>query len=129
MVNAVLADLKGPIPDQDDRRVLTFRFNNYAIIIGKNSYSNERIVKEHPHRDCLWLHAMAARGSHVILCVHEMPEPEPTIIQYAAGLALKNSHSQARTVSISLLKDVFKPHDSGIGIWKTKRSISVEVDE
>src|SRR5579863_8912316 len=97
--------------------------------MGRNSYSNERIVKEHPHRDCLWLHAMAARGAHVILCTFQKLEPDTETLQQAAKLALKNSHSQARTVSISLLKDVFKPHESGIGIWKTRRAMSIEVDE
>lgn len=129
MPSTVLSDLRGPLPDQDDRRVLSFRFNSYLISLGKNSYSNERLVKEHPHRDCLWLHAMAARGSHVILCIQGCPEPDPSVVQYAAKLALEHSHSQARTVSVSLLKDVFKPHESGIGIWKTRRSMSVEVDE
>jgi predicted ribosome quality control (RQC) complex YloA/Tae2 family protein len=99
------------------------------IILGKNSFSNERLISEHPHRECLWLHAMAARGSHVILCLHDRPEPAEEILQYAAKLALEHSHSQARTVSVSLLRDVFKPDGSGIGIWKTSRSMSVEVSE
>lgn len=99
------------------------------MTLGKNSFSNERIIADHPHRECLWFHAMAARGSHVILCIHLRPEPTEEVIQYAARLALEHSHSQARTVSIALLKDVFKPEGSGIGIFKTSRSMSVEVAE
>ncbi len=99
------------------------------VILGKNSYSNERVVADHPHKECLWLHAMAARGSHVILCIHEKPEPPEEVIQFAANLAIHHSHSQARTVSISLLRDVFKPDNANVGIWKTSKSMSVEVAE
>lgn len=99
------------------------------IILGKNSFSNEKIINDHEHRECLWLHAMAARGSHVILCLYNRPEPPEEVLQYAARKALEHSHSQARTVSVSLLRDVFKPEGSGIGIFKTSKSISIEVDE
>jgi predicted ribosome quality control (RQC) complex YloA/Tae2 family protein len=128
-VSSTIATLKDDTPTKDDRRILNFQHQGYMIILGKNSFSNERVVGEHPHRECLWLHAMAARGSHVILCVHERPDPPEEVITYAAKLALEHSHSQARTVSVSLLRDVFKPEGSGIGIWKTSRSMSVEVAE
>lgn len=127
MPESVLFELRTSA--EDDRRILNFKVSGYSVSLGKNSYSNERIVKDHPHRDCLWMHAMAARGSHVILCIFQMPEPDPAVIQYAAKLAIEHSHSQARTVSVSHLKDVFKPHESGIGIWKTRRSMSIEVEE
>lgn len=70
---------------------------------------------------------MASRGSHVILCIKERPDPSELIIQYAAALALDHSHSQARTVWISLLRDVFKPDNAGIGVWKTSKAESIEV--
>jgi len=128
-VSKTLTELRDDTPTKDDRRILNFQHQGYIIILGKNSFSNERIIGEHPHRECLWLHAMAARGSHVILCIHDRPEPTEEVIGYAAKLALEHSHSQARTVSVSLLRDVFKPEGSGVGIWKTSRSTSVEVEE
>ena len=129
MSNAILEGLRNNTPTKDDRRILNFQHKGYMVMLGKNSFSNERLISDHPHRECLWLHAMAARGSHVILCLHERPEPSPDIIQFAARLALEHSHSQARTVSISLLKDLFKPEGSGVGIFKPSRSMSVEVEE
>ncbi len=129
MSNAILEGLKDNYPTKDDRRILNFQHEGYLIILGKNCFSNERIVADHPHKECLWLHAMAARGSHVILCIHNQPEPTEEVIQHAAKLALEHSHSQARTVSVSILKDVFKPEEAGIGIWKTSKSMSVEVGE
>lgn len=129
MPSTLLQGLRDNLPSKDDRRVLNFQHKGYLVILGKNSFSNERIISDHPHRECLWLHAMAARGSHVILCLNNRPEPAEEVIQYAAKLALEHSHSQARTVSVSLLRDVFKPEGSGIGIFKTSKSVSVEVDE
>ena len=129
MSESVLAELRNDKPSKDDHRVLNFQYKGYIVIVGRNSFTNERIVEEHKtkHSDCLWMHAMAARGSHVILCLHGLAAPDEDVVQYAAARALENSHSQARTVSISLLRDVFKPEDAGIGIWKTSRSMSVEV--
>ena len=129
MSNAALAFLHNDTPSKDDRRILNFQHEGYMIIVGKNSFSNERIISDHPHRECLWLHAMAARGSHVILCIHERPEPEESIIQYAAKLALKHSHSEVHTVSMALLRDMIKPERSAVGVWKPTRAVSIEVDE
>jgi len=98
------------------------------VLVGKNAFSNERMITEHPHRDCVHFHAMAARGSHVILCVEGKPAVDESVIQYAAALALKNSHSQARTVSMSFLKNLEKI-DEQPGLWKSKRSVPVEVLE
>ena len=129
MSNTILAGLRDDAPTKDDRRILNFQHEGYLIILGKNSFSNDKMIQAHTHKECLWFHAVAARGSHVILCLHDRPEPDETIIQYAAKLALKHSHSQAATVSVSLLRDVFKPDGAGIGVWKSSRMTSVEVDE
>ena len=129
MPDTLLAELRDDQPRKDDRRVLNFQHKGYLIIVGKNSFSNERIISSHAHKECLWFHAMAARGSHVILCIHGLPEPPNEVILYAAGLALAHSHSQARTVSVALLRDVFKPEESAIGVWKASRFTSVESPE
>lgn len=127
MPESILAALKDDTPRKDDRQVLSFQFQGYLIQVGQNSYSNERLVKDHPHRNCLWLHAMAARGSHVILCTHGRDEPSSDVLQHAASLALKFSHSQARTVSMSFLKDMTKPDNMGVGVFKSSKSVALEV--
>lgn len=130
-MSSVLASLKNNDPVKDDRRILTFQRDGYLILLGKNSFSNDRMISDHKakHFECLWMHATASRGSHVILCTNDKIEPPESVISYAAALALSHSHSEARTVSISLLKDVFKPEDAGLGVWKTARSYSMEVPE
>ena len=125
----ILAELQESCPAKDDRRIMNFQHQGYLVSLGKNSFSNERLVAEHEHKECLWFHAMAARGSHAILCIHDRPAPATEVILYAAALALKHSHSEARTVHISLLRDVFKPEGAGIGIWKSSRATSIEVAE
>lgn len=122
----VLESLRDTTPHKDDRNIVTFQIEGYSVLIGRNAYSNERLISEHPHKECLWLHAMAARGSHVVLCVHGREDPPEAVLQYAAKLALENSHSQARTVSISLLRDLFKPDEGKIGVWKSSRQESLE---
>lgn len=97
------------------------------ILVGQNCFSNERLVAHHAHRDCLWMHAMAARGSHVVLCLNGNADPGDEVLQYAAKIALKHSHSEARTVSIALLKDVQKKDGFAIGVFKPSKSMTVEV--
>lgn len=126
-MSEILAELSRDRPTKDDRRILNYQHKGYAIVLGKNSFSNERIVLEHPHRECIWMHAMAARGSSVILCIHDRPEPDEEVMNHAGSLALKHSHSETRTVLVSILKDVFKPEGSGVGIWKANPSASMEV--
>jgi len=127
--NAILDSLRQDGPAKDEWKIVCFQKEGFSITVGRNSFSNEKMISEHPHRSCIWLHAMASRGSHVILCQEGKGNPPDGVLQYAAALALKFSHSEARTVSVSLLRDVFKPDNAGIGIWKTKRPILVEVAE
>ena len=129
MSNTILDSLRQEVPAKDERKIVCFQRSGFPITVGRNSFSNELLVAEHPHRDCLWLHAMASRGSHVILCCFAKGNPTDDVLQYAASLALKFSHSEARTVSVSILRDVFKPENAGVGIWKTRRPILVEVAE
>lgn len=129
MPNTLLDSLQQEGPLKDEWKVISFQKNGFTITVGRNSFSNERIVSEHPHRDCYWFHALAAPGSHVILCHQGRLKPTDDVLRYAASLALKFSHSEARSVSASVLRDVFKPDDAGLGIWKTRRPILIEVAE
>ena len=129
MSNTILEGLRDQTPAKDDRRILNFQLEGYRVLVGKNSFSNERIVAEHPHRGCLWFHAVAARGSHVILCIEGLGDPPMAVLQYAASLAKKHSHSNTTSVSVSQLRDVIKPEGSGPGIWKSRKDFIIEVDE
>lgn len=125
MAESVLADLKDAVPTKDDRRIMHFQFRGYVILLGQNSFSNERMITEHPHRDCIWMHALAARGSHLILCVNQKPEPPHEVLSHAAFLALKYSKSEARTVNVAYLKDLV---NFSTGVYKPSRSTTMEVE-
>lgn len=127
MPEGTLAALRNDTPRKDDRLVLSFQFKGYLIQIGQNCFSNEKLIQEHPHKECLWMHAMAARGSHLVLCISGRPDPDETVIQYTASLALKHSHSEARSVSVALLKDLVKPDGFAVGVFKPVKSETVEV--
>lgn len=128
MPESVLSTLRSQVPTKDDQQILSFQFKGYLIMVGQNCYSNERLVAHHPHRDCIWMHAMAARGSHVVLCLSSnSSDPAEEILQYAAKIALKHSHSEARTVSVALLKDVQKKDGFGVGVFKPIKSMTLEV--
>ena len=126
-VSETITRLKSDVPSKNDHQVLSFQFHGYIILIGQNAFSNERLVSDHPHRQCYWMHAMAAAGSHVILCSNGKADPTDDVIQHAAKLALRHSHSQASTVSMAILKDIFKPEGYGMGVFKVRRSVPVEV--
>jgi len=123
----LMTELKSPAPRKNDRQILSFQKQGYVIQLGQNSYSNEKLVLEHPHKDCLWMHAMAAKGSHLVLCRHQKQDPSSDVLQFAAQLALKYSHSQARSVSVALLKDVSKEDHLAIGIFKVHDPMTLEV--
>lgn len=124
---SVLASIRNNEPKKDDENIMTFQKEGYLIFVGLNAFSNEKLVADHGHNECLWMHALAARGGHVILCLKNKPDPSEDVIQYAAKIALKNSHSEARTVCVAILKDVHKPEGGGVGVWRTSRPKTVEV--
>lgn len=125
--SSILARLdEDPQPQNNPNEIQSFDFQGFIIHVGRNSYSNERLVGQHPHRRCLWLHALAARGSHVVVCLEERADCPDPVVQYAAKLAIDNSHSEGRTVKVARLEKVFKPEGGGIGVWKTLQTTTIE---
>ena len=115
-------------PSKDDKNVMAFEFEGYMIYVGRNALSNERIVKHHPHRECVWFHALGAKGSHVILChgaVHE--NFTDGAIRKAGQLALRFSRSQARSVLYARLNNVVKTADSGLGVFHPTKTTQIDV--
>lgn len=112
---------------KDSNNVISFHSEGFVIYVGRNAESNEKLVAEHVHRTCIWMHALAARGSHVVICLAGQAQAPDTVVQYAGQLALKNSHSEGRTVKISRLEKVFKPEGGGPGVWKTSQSTTLEI--
>lgn len=123
------ADLEsGDIPGKDENHIQEFKFLGYPIYVGRNAYSNENLVKNHPHRTCFWLHAHRSKGPHVVLCVDGLEAPNEIILRRAASLAVfittGNEHPE---VSVAPLADVYKPQENPIGVWKTWRRETIHL--
>ena len=99
----------------------------FPVHIGMNALSNERLVKEHPHRDCIWFHAISGRGSHVVLCIQDRPEPVDAVVVAVARICLDYSKTEFNEVRYAKLSDVYKPDGAGPGIWHTKLKTTIEV--
>lgn len=115
-------------PRKDDDRVLNYQKNGCLIQVGRNALSNEKIISAHPHTDCLWFHALGAKGSHVILC-HQGDRTRYTdqVILYAATLALRNSRSELRSVNMARLEDLMRSKDGSVGMFWSNKTTQIEV--
>lgn len=121
---------KQSIPDKDDKRLMTMEFRGYMIYVGKNAITNESIVREHAHRDCLWLHAMGARGSHVVLCHGgKIAEFTDESIRRAGQIALRYSRSMARSVIFTRLTNVTKLPNASPGVFMPTQQVQIEIEE
>lgn len=118
----------GEVPEKDENNIQQFRFLGYDIFVGRNAYSNENLVKNHPHRSCLWLHIKDAKGPHVVLCFEGKEEPKEVILRRAASLAvfLKNREDHP-SITIAPLADVYKPSEEMTGVWKTWRKETIQL--
>lgn len=116
------------VPGKDNRKVKRYTFMGFHVYVGMNALSNEKLINEHEHRNCMWLHALGASGAHVILC-NEGAEVEfdTSVKRYAASLALKFSDRSSKKISIAPLEDVYKPQNSKSGVFRTWRQETITI--
>jgi len=81
---------------QDTAPYREFSMNGFTIWIGKNSKSNDELLRISSKND-LWLHAKDATGSHVIIRKKGLVYPKE-IIEYAGKLAAMNSKAKTQAV-------------------------------
>jgi predicted ribosome quality control (RQC) complex YloA/Tae2 family protein len=118
----------GKVPGKDNQKIKRYTFQKFHVYVGMNALSNEKLITEHEHKNCLWLHALGASGAHVILCVNGSSDVfDVPSRRYAASLALKFSDRSSRTISIAPLEDVYKPQNSRSGVFRTWRSETIVI--
>jgi predicted ribosome quality control (RQC) complex YloA/Tae2 family protein len=116
------------LPGKDNQKIKRYTFMGFHVYVGMNALSNEKLITEHEHKGCLWLHAFGASGAHVILCangtgdVFDLPSK-----RYAASLALKFSDRSSKTISVAPLEDVYKPQHSRVGVFRTWRQETISI--
>lgn len=75
-----------------------FPFNNYMILVGKNSQNNDLLTMKHAAKNDLWLHARGMAGSHVVIKTKAGQNIPTDVLEYAASLAAH--FSKGRTDSL-----------------------------
>lgn len=95
-----------------------FGLDGYKILVGKSSKDNDEMLRNHSKKNDLWLHARSVSGSHVIIKVHNLPEPPNQVIETAAQLAAYYSKNKSETLApviFTLCKYVRKVKGSPAG--------------
>ena len=69
------------------------RINNFIILIGRDSDSNDYLSTKMAYPDDIWMHAKGCPGSHVLIRVRDRL-PTPEVIKEVAKLTIKNSKSK-----------------------------------
>lgn len=115
-------------PTKDNSRIRHYNFMGFRIYVGMNALSNEKLVTDHSHKNCLWLHALGASGAHVVVCVNGSNDKfDVSTRRYAASLALKFSDRSSKVVSVAPLEDVYKPKNSHAGVFRTWRTETITI--
>lgn len=115
-------------PKKYNDKIKRYTFMGFHVFVGMNALSNEKLVTEHEHKSCMWLHALGASGAHVILCANGTGgDFDTSTKRYAASLALKFSDRSSKIVSIAPLEDVYKPKNSHSGVFRTWRSETITI--
>jgi predicted ribosome quality control (RQC) complex YloA/Tae2 family protein len=112
---------------KDEERCAVLQQDSCVLYIGQNAISNEKMIYDHAHKECLVFHAFGAKGSYVILCSNESGHFTDGVIRFAAETAIKNSRSEMRAVTYGFLKDLYKPDDAPVGVFKWASSEQIEL--
>ncbi len=108
-----------------------FAIDGFTVLVGKNAKSNDALIRQHSHKEDLWLHAKDVTGSHVIV-KHQAGKPFPkALIEKAAQLAAYYSKRKTDSlcpVSFTPRKFVRKSKDLAPGQVIVDREETVMVE-
>ena len=126
--SAYLEQLNSSVRGKDEERCAVLQMKGFTIYIGANALSNEKLLSGHRHHpECLVFHAFGAKGSYVVLCSPDPTKFNDEIIRYSAETSLRHSRSELRSVTYGFLKDIYKPEDAPIGVFKWASSGVMEL--
>lgn len=105
---------------------LSFVVDGYTVLIGKNNYQNDSLVKK-SQKNFLWLHAQKIHGSHAVIEGYDIPQE--TINKVAAYCAYYSKASDSANVPVdyTLIKYVKKPSGAAPGkvIYTNQQTVNV----
>ncbi len=107
------------------------RIDNFLVLIGRDSDSNDYLSTKMAYPDDVWMHAKGVPGSHILIRVKDCL-PTPEVIKEVAKLAIKNSKSKTKgTVVYCKSKFVKKIKGSKSGQvtvdYKNSNEIEIEI--
>jgi len=101
-----------------------FDVDGFAVLVGKNAKTNDRLTLDHAHKDDLWFHARDVAGSHVVLKMQSGKDFPLPLIEKTAQLAAWYSKGRNFTlcpVIYTPKKWVRKPKGFTPGMVKVER--------
>ena len=108
-----------------------FDYSGYAILVGKNAQSNDKLTQKHSYKEDLWLHAKDVSGSHVIVKYQAGKKFPKDVIEKAAQLAAYYSKRKKETlcpVIVTPRKFVRKRKGDPAGMVVVEKSETILVE-
>ncbi|AFM03157.1 putative RNA-binding protein, snRNP like protein [Bernardetia litoralis DSM 6794] len=117
--------------EPDELPFKVFEYQDFQILVGKNSKNNDLLTQKFAYKEDLWLHARGVAGSHVVI-KYRAGKPFPkSVIEKAASLAAYYSKSKTDSlcaVIVTPKKYVRKPKGAVLGAVVVEREDVVMVE-
>lgn len=117
--------------EPDELPFKVFEYQDFQILVGKNSKNNDLLTQKFAYKEDLWLHARGVAGSHVVI-KYRAGKPFPkSVIEKAAQLAAYYSKSKSDSlcpVIVTPKKYVRKPKGAALGAVVVEREDVVMVE-
>lgn len=117
--------------EPDELPFKVFEYQDFQILVGKNSKNNDLLTQKFAYKEDLWLHARGVAGSHVVI-KYRAGKPFPkSVIEKAAQLAAYYSKRKTDSlcpVIVTPKKYVRKPKGAALGAVVVEREDVVMVE-
>ena len=129
-INSELEPEKTKPKKQDEKTILKTNINNFVVYIGRNNKQNDYIISKLAKDNDYWFHTRLCAGSHVLLKVPDIQEPDEAILYECCKLARKYSSAQQPSkvgVIYTKAKNLRKPPNSPLGYvtYKNEKEVLV----
>ena len=117
--------------EPDELPFKVFEYQDFQILVGKNSKNNDLLTQKFAYKEDLWLHARGVAGSHVVI-KYRAGKPFPkSVIEKAASLAAYYSKRKTDSlcpVIVTPKKYVRKPKGAALGAVVVEREDVIMVE-
>ena len=129
-INSELEPEKTKPKKQDEKTILKTNINNFVVYIGRNNKQNDYIISKLAKDNDYWFHTRLCAGSHVLLKVPDIQEPDEAVLYECCKLARKYSSAQQPSkvgVIYTKAKNLRKPPNSPLGYvtYKNEKEVLV----